>query len=66
MTIEVNENLCTLRMQLSTWTLLETRRSMAFPRNSLRAFLQHARRNLAQAVNGDQKLNIVIGNESAG
>jgi len=39
---------------------------MAFPRNSLRAFLQYAKRNLAQAANGDQKVNIVIGNESAG
>ena len=39
---------------------------MAFPRNSLRAFLNHAKRGLAQAVNGDQKINIVVGNESAG
>ena len=39
---------------------------MTFPRNSLRAFLQYAKTNLAQAINGNQKVNIVIGNESAG
>jgi len=39
---------------------------MTFPRNSLRAFLQHAKRVLSQAVNGTEKVNIVIGNESAG
>ena len=39
---------------------------MAFPRNSLRAFLQHARTNLSKAVYEEQNINIVIGNESAG
>ena len=39
---------------------------MAFPRNSLRAFLQFARNNLIEALRGDRKVNIVIGNESAG
>lgn len=39
---------------------------MTFPRNSLRAFLQHAKKGLAQAAHGNQKINIVIGNESAG
>jgi len=39
---------------------------MPFPRNSLRAFLQHAKTSLSKAVNGTEKVNIVIGNESAG
>ena len=39
---------------------------MPWPRNSLRAFLQHAKGSLAQALNGSGKVNIVIGNESAG
>ncbi|KAL6722195.1 Exopolyphosphatase [Lecanora helva] len=38
---------------------------MTFPRNSLRAFLQFAKNNLAQARRGQTKVNIVIGNESA-
>ena len=42
---------------------------MAFPRNSLRAFLAHARDSLQQALAIDspaQRLTFVIGNESAG
>ena len=39
---------------------------MAFPRNSLRAFLQYAKTNLSKAVNEEHDINIVIGNESAG
>ena len=39
---------------------------MAFPRNSLRAFLQHAKTNLSKAVHEEHDINIVIGNESAG
>ena len=39
---------------------------MAFPRNSLRAFLQHARTNLFKAVHEGHSINIVVGNESAG
>ena len=39
---------------------------MAFPRNSLRAFLQHARSNLVRAVREGHNINIVVGNESAG
>lgn len=39
---------------------------MAFPRNSLRSFLQYAKRNLAEATQGHLKVNIVVGNESAG
>lgn len=38
---------------------------MAFPRNSLRAFLQHAKTNLVKAVHEEHNINIVIGNESA-
>ena len=39
---------------------------MAFPRNSLRAFLQHAKTRLLKAIHEDHDINIVIGNESAG
>ena len=39
---------------------------MTFPRNSLRAFLQYARTSLARAVHGGGRVNIVVGNESAG
>ena len=39
---------------------------MAFPRNSMRAFLKFARNNLVEVLKGDRKANLVIGNESAG
>ena len=39
---------------------------MAFPRNSLRAFLQHAKTNLVKAIQEEHPINIVVGNESAG
>lgn len=39
---------------------------MAFPRNSLRAFLQYAKTNLIKAVHEEHKINVVVGNESAG
>ncbi|KAL9594690.1 MAG: hypothetical protein Q9219_006890 [cf. Caloplaca sp. 3 TL-2023] len=38
---------------------------MAFPRNSLRAFLSHVKKNLATAVATSQKVTLVVGNESA-
>lgn len=38
---------------------------MAFPPNSLRAFLSHAKKGLLTAVQQSQKVTIVIGNESA-
>jgi len=38
---------------------------MAFPRNSLRAFLTHAKTALHSAIDQSQKLTLVIGNESA-
>ncbi|KNG51826.1 hypothetical protein TW65_01018 [Stemphylium lycopersici] len=38
---------------------------MAVPRNSLRAFLAHARGALRNAVDSSQKITFVIGNESA-
>ncbi|MCJ1250920.1 Exopolyphosphatase [Trapelia coarctata] len=38
---------------------------MAFPRNSLRAFLTHAKSSLHSAQKQNQKLTLVIGNESA-
>ncbi|KAL8719328.1 MAG: hypothetical protein Q9225_003649 [Loekoesia sp. 1 TL-2023] len=38
---------------------------MAFPRNSLRAFLSHAKKSLFAAVATSQKVTIVAGNESA-
>ncbi|CAD6577662.1 MAG: Exopolyphosphatase [Alectoria sarmentosa] len=38
---------------------------MTFPRNSLRAFLQHAKTNLFKAIHEELRINIVIGNESA-
>ncbi|KAL9069326.1 MAG: hypothetical protein Q9161_005606 [Pseudevernia consocians] len=38
---------------------------MAFPRNSLRAFLQHAKTNLFKAIHEEHNINIVVGNESA-
>lgn len=39
---------------------------MAFHRNSLRAFMQHARTNLFKAVHEEHNIYIVVGNESAG
>lgn len=39
---------------------------MAFPRNSIRAFLQYAKTSLFKAVHEEHNINIVIGNESAG
>ena len=39
---------------------------MAFPRNSLRAFLQYAKTNLVKAIQEEHPINIVVGNESAG
>ncbi len=39
---------------------------MAFPRNSLRAFLAHAKTSLASAIRQSQKVTLVTGNESAG
>ena len=39
---------------------------MGFLRNSLSAFLKFAQINLAEALNGSRKVNIVVGNESAG
>jgi len=38
---------------------------MAFPRNSLRAFLSHAKTALHSAIENSQKVTLVIGNESA-
>lgn len=38
---------------------------MAFPRNSLRAFLSHAKTALLSAIEQSQKVTLVIGNESA-
>ncbi|CAO1606067.1 Exopolyphosphatase [Xanthoria calcicola] len=38
---------------------------MAFPRNSLRAFLTHAKKSLFTAIQSSQKVTIVVGNESA-
>ena len=38
---------------------------MAFPRNSLRAFLSHAKKGLSTATETPQKVTIVAGNESA-
>ncbi|MCJ1229850.1 Exopolyphosphatase [Toensbergia leucococca] len=38
---------------------------MAFPRNSLRAFLSHAKTSLITAIRQSTKLTFVIGNESA-
>ncbi|KAL8998903.1 MAG: hypothetical protein Q9169_002122 [Polycauliona sp. 2 TL-2023] len=38
---------------------------MAFPPNSLRAFLTHAKRSLLTAIQSSQKVTIVAGNESA-
>lgn len=38
---------------------------MAFHRNSLRAFMQHARTNLFKAVHEEHNIYIVVGNESA-
>ena len=39
---------------------------MAFPPNSLRAFLRYAKDRLSEALEGKRKVNLVIGNESAG
>lgn len=38
---------------------------MAFPRNSLRAFLSHAKESLFTAMEASQKVTMVVGNESA-
>ncbi|KAL8653116.1 MAG: hypothetical protein Q9226_003981 [Calogaya cf. arnoldii] len=38
---------------------------MAFPHNSLRAFLTHAKKSLSTAIQSSQKVTIVAGNESA-
>ena len=38
---------------------------MAFPRNSLRAFLSHVKTALCSAIEKSQKVTLVIGNESA-
>ncbi|KAJ4336540.1 Exopolyphosphatase [Ascochyta clinopodiicola] len=38
---------------------------MATPRNSLRGFLTHAKSALRSAINSNQKVTLVIGNESA-
>ncbi|KAI4117133.1 MAG: hypothetical protein LQ338_007607 [Usnochroma carphineum] len=38
---------------------------MAFPRNSLRAFLSHAKKAAATAIHSTQKITVVAGNESA-
>ncbi|KAL8697664.1 MAG: hypothetical protein Q9201_007011 [Fulgogasparrea decipioides] len=38
---------------------------MAIPRNSLRAFLSHAKKNLLTAIDTSQKVTLVVGNESA-
>ncbi|MCJ1385416.1 Exopolyphosphatase [Xylographa soralifera] len=43
----------------------ETAAPMAFPRNSLRAFLSHAKTSLRTAVRQKQNVTLVIGNESA-
>ena len=45
---------------------LNNKAPMAFPRNSLRAFLQHAKTNLFKAIHEEHRINIVVGNESAG
>jgi exopolyphosphatase len=39
---------------------------MAFPRNSLRAFLVQAKTSLRTALSQKQDVTLVIGNESAG
>ena len=39
---------------------------MAFPRNSLSSFLAYAKRNLSDCLGPGRKVNIVVGNESAG
>ncbi|KAL8754091.1 MAG: hypothetical protein Q9199_004589 [Rusavskia elegans] len=38
---------------------------MAFPPNSLRAFLTHAKKSLFTAIRSSQRVTIVVGNESA-
>ncbi|KAL8846061.1 MAG: hypothetical protein Q9221_008823 [Calogaya cf. arnoldii] len=38
---------------------------MAFPHNSLRAFLTHAKKSLSTAIQSSQRVTIVAGNESA-
>ena len=38
---------------------------MAFPRNSLRAFLSHAKRSLYPVIESSQRITLVVGNESA-
>jgi hypothetical protein len=40
--------------------------NMAVPRNSLRGFLTHARGALRTAIDSNQNITFVIGNESAG
>jgi exopolyphosphatase len=39
---------------------------MAVPRTSLRGFLAHAKSALRNAIDSNQKVTLVIGNESAG
>jgi exopolyphosphatase len=39
---------------------------MAVPRNSLRGFLAYAKTSLRNAIDSNQKITLVIGNESAG
>lgn len=39
---------------------------MTFPRNSLRAFLSHAKKSLAKSIQQSTRVTIVIGNESCG
>lgn len=41
-------------------------KKMAFPRNSLTAFLGYASRSFTECIKNSQKVNVVIGNESAG
>ena len=40
--------------------------TMAFPRTSLRGFLTHAKTTFRSATRSNQKITLVIGNESAG
>jgi hypothetical protein len=42
------------------------RLAMAVPRNSVRGFLSHAKSALYSAIESNQKITLVIGNESAG
>jgi len=40
--------------------------NLAAPRNSLRGFLAHAKSALRTAIEKNEKITLVIGNESAG